>query len=246
MNGMLAAVMFLTRVRVPASVARTPLGLATPWFPIVGAALGLAAVGVAAAMTRFTAAPPILTALCIVALGAWITGALHLDGLADTIDGFGGARDRDKVLAIMRDPRTGSFAVVALVLVIGIKANAIAELLRRNAYAGLLIAAPALSRWTVAPLGWWLPYARQDHGLGAAVTRSQTLPGVFVTTGVALAISFAAAGTRAVPLWGVATAITACAGMQARRRLGGVTGDVFGACVELVETGALTMAVLLP
>lgn len=240
---MLAAVMFLTRLRVPAAACRGDLGRAMVWFPIVGAALGLCGAAVAYVASGVAAVPSTLTALLLVSLAAWVTGAIHLDGLADAADGLGAGRDGDAALRIMRDPHVGSFGVVTLMLVMSTKVAALSVLLERGTHAAVLVAAPALARWTVAPLGLWLPCARPG-GLGEAITRSATGPAAVAATVAAVAIAAAALGTDAVAALAAAAAVTLAAGNAARRRIGGVTGDVFGACIELTETAVLVTGVL--
>lgn len=114
--------------------------------------------------------PPALSAAVLVGLGAWVTGAIHLDGLADTADGFGGGRAREDVLRIMRDPTIGSYGAVAFVALVTTKMAALAALLERNTALPFLVAAPAMSRWTIVALGTWLPYARTEGRLGEVVT----------------------------------------------------------------------------
>lgn len=242
---MFAAVMFLTRIRVPAAARRAPLARAVAWFPLVGAALGLAGAGIAQLLHRHAGAPAMMTALLVVALAVWVTGAIHLDGLADAADGFGGGRTPDAVLRIMRDPRVGSFGVLAVVLAISIKASAMATLVERHAEGAFLVAAPAVARWTVVPLALALPYARPSGGLGAAVTDSRRVGPAAIATVLAAAIAVAAAGAAAPVALTVAALITLAVGAHARRRIGGVTGDVFGACIELTETGVLVTGVFL-
>lgn len=240
---MLLAVMFLTRVPVPAGACRGDLGRAVVWFPVVGAGLGLCGAGIAYAANE-AAVPPMLTALLLVSLGAWSTGAIHLDGLADTADGFGGGRSRDAVLRIMRDPRLGSFGALALILVVSMKAAALAVLVERGTYAAVLTTAPALARGTVAPLGFWLPYARPGGGLGEAIARKTTKVAVALTTAAAVVIALAALGAAGVAALVAAGVVTLGVGAAARRRIGGVTGDVFGACIELTEVAVLAAGVL--
>jgi len=243
MNALIAATTFLTRVRMPARDAMNDIGGAVRWFPVVGAAIGAAAGALAWMASRVQAVPPLLAALLIIALGAWVTGGIHLDGLADMADGFGGGATRADVLRIMRDSRIGAFGTIALILVIAIKGVALATLIERGTAPPLLIAAATLSRWTIVALGAWLPYARADGGLGEAVTQRRDAAGLLLATSLTLAISAIAGWWTAIYLWISAAAIITAMGRLARRRIGGVTGDVFGATVELVETGVLVVAV---
>lgn len=245
MTGILVATAFLTRVPVPLVVRAEDVGRAVRWFPLVGGAIGGATALVAWAMHDVIGVPPALSAILLVSLGAWITGALHLDGLADMADGFGGGQNRDDVLRIMRDPTIGSYGAVTLVAVIMMKVTALATLLDRDAAFPFLVAAPSMSRWTIVALGTWLPYARAEGGLGEAVTRAGDTTGLLVATAITAAIAFAVLRTAAVLPWGFATVAMAALGRTTRRRIGGVTGDVFGASVELAETMVLVGGVLL-
>lgn len=245
MTGILVATAFLTRVPVPSVAGVQDVGRAARWFPLVGAAIGGAGALAAWGMRAVIGVPPALCAILLVCLDAWMTGALHLDGLADMADGFGGGRNRDDVLRIMRDPAIGSFGAVALVAVITMKVTALATLLDRGAALPFLVAGPAISRWTIVVLGTWLPYARAEGGLGEAVTRAGDRTGLLIATAIAGAIAFAALRTAAILPWGFASLCLVMLGRTTRRRIGGVTGDVFGASVELAETAVLISGVLL-
>jgi adenosylcobinamide-GDP ribazoletransferase len=145
----------------------------------------------------------------------------------------------------MRDSVIGSYGAIALVLVIATKAAAVATLLERDAARMFLIAAPALSRWTIVALGAWLPYARPEGGLGQAVTQDGNMTGLLVATAITAGVATAALRADALLPCSVAVLMTLAVGRSARRRIGGVTGDVFGASVELTETTVLLGAVLL-
>jgi adenosylcobinamide-GDP ribazoletransferase len=240
----LVAAAFLTRVPIPIVATRADVSAATRWFPLVGGILGGTAALLASLMHDLLAVPPTVTAVLLVGLGAWVTGAIHLDGLADTADGFGGGRTREDVLRIMRDPVIGSFGATALLIVVIAKAAAVAALLERGAAAPFLVIAPATSRWTISVLAASLRYARAEGGLGEAAT-DQRLPALLVSTTLTAAISLAAAGVHGLFVWGPALLTTAWMGRAAKRRIGGVTGDVFGANVELTETVVLLFGVVL-
>jgi len=243
-KAVLVATAFLTRIPVRVDAGASDVGRAARWFPLVGAGLGSMA-GLAAWGLDLAAAPPPLSAWLLVGLGAWVTGALHLDGLADVADGLGGGKNRDDALRIMRDPAIGSFGAITLLVLVGVKVGALTALLERHAAVPVLVAAPALSRWTVVALGAWLPYARPEGGLGHAVTRLHDAFGLLFATSVTAVVAVAALGIESLILWTVAVLVMAALGRTARRRVGGVTGDVFGASVELTETAVLVGAVLL-
>lgn len=245
MRGVLVATAFLTRLRVPVVAGAVDVGRAARWFPLIGGLLGGATALIAWTMTEVMDFPAALTATLVVGLGAWATGAIHLDGLADTADGFGGGRDREEVLRIMRDPLIGSYGAAALVFVVGVKVTAIAALLDRGAGLPFVVAAPAISRWTISALAAWLPYARTEGGLGKAVTHERDTVGLVVATAVTALIAIGALRVDALIVWAVAALTAVWIARTARRRIGGVTGDVFGASVELTETSVLLCGVLL-
>lgn len=245
MRTLLVATAFLTRIPVPVAADACDVGRATRWFPLVGTGLGIAAALAARGMDGTPGLPPVLGALLIVGLGAWATGAIHLDGLADTADGFGGGATREDVLRIMHDPAIGSFGAIALLLVMGAKVGALATLLDRHSAVPVLVAAPTLSRWTIVALGAWLPYARPEGGLGEAVTGRHDSSGLFWATAVTSVVTLLALRVDGLILWTCAAGVMVALGRTARRRIDGVTGDVFGASVELSETAVLIGAVLL-
>jgi cobalamin 5'-phosphate synthase/cobalamin synthase len=244
MKPLLVAAVFLTRLPVPIEATAADVRAAMRWFPAVGAALGTVAAVASLALSRLDV-PPLLSATLLIAAGAWVTGAIHLDGVADMADGFGGGRTKDDALRIMRDPRVGSFGAVALIVVLGLKVAALTALIERRIDASALITAPTLSRWTVVALGRWLPYARPEGGLGLAATESHDPAGFLIATIIAAAVSIAAAGIGALALWVSMLAVVGLVGRAAARHIGGVTGDVFGATVELAEAVMLITAVLL-
>ena len=245
MRGVLVATAFLTRVPVPVVAGAVDVGRAARWFPLIGGLLGGATALIAWTMTEIMDFPAALTATLVVGLGAWATGGIHLDGLADTVDGFGGGRDREAVLRIMHDPLIGSYGAAALVFVIGVKVTAIAALLDRSAALPFIVAAPAISRWTISALATWLPYARTEEGLGQAVTKERDTIGLVVATAVTALIAIAALRADALIVWAFAALTAVWIARTARRRIGGVTGDVFGASVEITETSVLLCGVLL-
>jgi adenosylcobinamide-GDP ribazoletransferase len=240
----LAAVGFLTRLPLGPRYEPKPDALlrAAPLFPLVGAALGLAVGGAAIGLAQVL--PPLLAGLLAVALELILTGALHVDGLADSADGLGG-RDREHSLAIMRDHSLGAYGAAALTLDLAIKAVALGALAEAQAL-GPIVAALAISRAAPLPLARLLSYARADGGTGAVLAgRIGTRP-VLAGVALAVAVGLAAAGADdALLLVSCGVAVTASAAVLAGRRLSGVTGDVMGAAIELCALGCLVVAVAL-
>lgn len=245
MRGLLLAVAFLTRipVRLPADTGERDQGMAVAMYPLVGLGLGIAlALPAAGAVALGLAAPPV--AAILVALLAALTGALHLDGLADTADAWLGAHgDRERMLAIMKDPTCGPAGVVVIVLALLGKVTAVAALLwEPTGWIGLLLA-PLLARTGCALLFPLLPYVRPG-GLGEPGARYLAEGTLLVTVTGSVLIAVIVGGWTGVSMLVVAAAVLAGAGRLMRRLLGGFTGDTAGALVETLETATLLTAAL--
>jgi adenosylcobinamide-GDP ribazoletransferase len=232
--GPIFALQFLTVV--PPLWRRTPrpadFGVADACFPLVGLALG----GVLVLLDWLTAAvlPSTVRAVALVAILAALTGALHLDGLVDTFDGAFAGSDRAGRLAIMRDPRAGTFGVVAVVLLLLLKVAAAGELTSSRAAA--LALAPCLGRWAIVYATWTFPYARPE-GLGRGFKDGLRRAHVAFAGLSALGASTYLAGVFGMLVFCAATAATWALGSWLAGRLGGLTGDTYGALCETVETG---------
>jgi adenosylcobinamide-GDP ribazoletransferase len=236
-DDLIAATLFLTRVPLVHRLG-TPSGLsrALRAFPLVGAAIGLVAALVYWLATVFGLAP-LPAALLTIGATAGLTGALHEDGLADCADGFGGGRDRAAKLAIMRDSRIGSYGVLALVLGVGLRAGALADLTPSDA-AAALVAAHAASRAAMPLVMALLEPARSD-GLAAGLGRPSEL---VLAQAVILGVLLCALVTG--PFAGIVAlsfAALVLAGLEslARRQIGGYTGDVLGAAQQVTEIAIL-------
>ncbi len=206
---------------------------AAGWFPLVGILLGAIYAGAASLVKPHL--PYAVAAVLLVVLDALATGGLHIDGLADTADGFGGGRSREDVLRIMGDHAIGSYGGVALALLVALKVTAYAALLQQSDWIPALILIPALGRWSMLLLTATLPYARESasvvDGMG---TRSLA----WGTVAMAAALIAARSG-RAWIATAVVVAVTGGFGIYCRRRIGGITGDTLGANLELSESVAL-------
>lgn len=211
-------------------------------FPLVGALLGAAVAGVALATDLVL--PPLAAATLAVTFGLVATGALHLDGLADSADGLGG-RSPERALEIMRDHAVGAYGAAAITLDLILRIVLLGALLEHGEALAALVVAGAVSRAAVLPLPLALPYAREVAGPGAALSEQPN--GARAALGVATAavVSLAILGLEGPPILALAALAALAVGLLARRRLSGVTGDVLGATIELAELAALaTLAAL--
>jgi adenosylcobinamide-GDP ribazoletransferase len=240
-TGLVRAVRYLTIVPVPARApgpnlpdSLVDLGRAAPWFPVVGLALGLGLAAVERIAARLF--PPLLVALLTIAAWKLMTGGLHLDGLADCLDGLAG-RDTEQRLAIMRDSRIGTFAAIGLVLVLLVDVAALAEITDHWRWRALVIA-PTVGRATPLLLAQLFPAARRD-GHGACFQAGMGRGSASLALALALCVAFGALGWSG--LIGAAMGILAALliGWQFARRLEGITGDVLGAAVEITELAVL-------
>jgi len=238
-SGLLLAARYLTIVPLadPGTTPREALGRAAGWFPVVGAVLGLGLGATDWLTTRLF--PSLLAALLTVTVWKFFTGGLHLDGLADCLDGLMG-HDRERRLAIMRDSRIGTFGAVGLILVLLLEIVAVADLPQLVRWR-VLVLAPAVARATPALLARLFRPARAD-GQGAAFVAGVGWPQATLAFLVAALVAVVVLGLPGLLAAVLALlAAVAVAGLIARR-LGGITGDVFGAAVESAElVAALAM-----
>ncbi len=252
MNGLLAAVAFLTRLPMPQAAQVSPVELpkVCGWFGLVGWMVGL--VMALSAEVGIVLFGPWVGAALAVGAGVLLTGALHEDAVADTADAFFATKDRDKALGIMKDSRIGAYGGVALVLVLLLKVAAIAELSHtspQGLLAGTLAASAALSRaWSV-----WLMGALNPIQSAVSLGRVYGTTVTPVQSGVALLTATALGGLGLALYAGtIGPVLLAGAGGFAvamvlrtffHRRLGGYTGDCLGAATVLCELAGL-LAVL--
>ncbi len=240
MNTFFAALQFLTLFPWPKRMDRSAdeVGRSTIFFPVIGLLLGLILVLFNSLLKPF--ASSMLSSVCLVAILAWLTRGLHLDGLGDTFDGLGAGGDRERILRVMDDSHTGAFGLIAIVLSLFFKIHAI-ESLDVDRWGALLLA-PILGRWAMVLLGYRSKAAKTGLGsifmdrLGA----KQFYWATFMTLFLAAAVSRAAG----VVLMAWVAVLTIGSKSYFHRRLGGVTGDTFGAVGELSETSVLVILAL--
>jgi adenosylcobinamide-GDP ribazoletransferase len=230
----LAALQFLTLlpplIRRPFSARE--LGGSTAYYPLIGALIGLLLWGVDALLASVL--PVSVRSALVLALWVVISGALHLDGFLDSCDGLFGGFTPESRLEIMRDERTGAYALTGGILLLLIKftaLNALAPELRP----GVLISAPTLGRWSMTVALGAFPYAREG-GLGRQIKDNTHWLQTVIATILALLVSWVAAGWIGLACVGVAGITTWIAARFTLKRIPGLTGDIYGAINETVET----------
>ena len=263
-NGLRSAIGFLTILPLAPSGGPASMASARGWFPLVGLLLGtvLASIDVITLLvlgadfpgrsrgtvTYFPISTILLWSILLVVTMVVLTRALHLDGFMDSWDALLGGFDRERRMAILRDPNVGAFAVVGVICLLLVKVAAMIGLPTTGAdRLPVLLLFPCLSRWAMLLTMELYPYVR-SNGIGTAFFdggqgrfRWQLILG-FVFT---LVVSVTLAGMVGLVLLAAACAVAWGIGAWATRLLGGVTGDIYGAVNELTEVVVLLMALML-
>lgn len=227
------AFQFLTRLPMPSvTFEEDSLSRSVKFFPLVGLAVGSGAALLQSVLIVHLARP--LTAFVVLTYLVLITGCLHEDGLADTADGFGGGWTKDRVLAILRDSRIGSYGAIALVLSLLARYLLLASLPMER-FIAYVISAHVLCRWSSLPLSYFLPPAREQEGQGARIAKLTSFSSLLFGSALSTAIViFALRRSSVAPLL-VAPLIVLVSGWFYNKKIGGITGDCFGATNQLTE-----------
>jgi len=227
------AFQFLTIIPLPfrLNYQDGDMGKSMRWFPLVGLAIGLL---LAALQYCFMFIfPEQIVALLLVAALALVTGALHLDGLADVFDGFGARGGRERFLAVMKDSSTGAIGVVALVLGLLLKYQAILHLPAELKYGGIILF-PAVARLVQVMMATGSRQARAE-GLGACFISSTGMNEVLIASSTVLIAAFFLLGITGIICCLVAATFAWSSKSYFHYRLGGLTGDIIGCTSELAE-----------
>jgi adenosylcobinamide-GDP ribazoletransferase len=234
------AIGFLTRLPVPHPDGATPQNFARAYrlFPVVGGLIGLA-VGLLCLGLRYAGVPDLAAAALALGASALLTGALHEDGLADVADGFGGGRDFEAKLAIMRDSRLGTYGAMILLVSFATKLAALAAIPDDYVVQSLIVT-HALARGMLPSIAANLPYAREDglaRGAGQPDAATAAIAGA-----LALVIALVTLGWSDALWAAVAAGLSGFAMARlALRQIGGQTGDVLGGAEQVAETAILVV-----
>jgi adenosylcobinamide-GDP ribazoletransferase len=217
----------------PAAVGRSAI-----FFPVIGLMLGSILVLVNFLLDPFASAG--LLSVILVTLLTLATGGLHLDGLGDTFDGLGAGGDRDRVLSVMDDSHTGVFGLIAIVLVLLLKVHAL-ESMDVDRWRALLVA-PILGRWAMVLLAYRSKAAKA--GLGSNLIDHLQTKHFLLATLLTLLLVAAIWRRNGIVMMAWVAIFTTASKNYFHRRLGGVTGDIFGAIGELSETSVVVLLAL--
>ena len=243
LRGMVLALSFLTTLPVPGlrTIDSAEQGVSLLWYPLVGLLLGWLLTIAAPALPG----PWYLQAGLLTLLWVVVTGGLHLDGLADCADAWlGGLGDRERTLELLKDPLCGTMGVLALVFVVLLKLVAVAALLQASAVQNLWLVL-LLPRASLLGLFLSTDYVRAG-GLGDILAREfSRVAAIAVLCALAMMLWLLLPGQLWLALLLTAVATLLLVRYAARRRLGGFTGDVAGALVEIQEVALLLVLVAL-
>jgi adenosylcobinamide-GDP ribazoletransferase len=239
--GFWAALQFLTIFPTPLRhrvTARTS-GQSLTYFPLVGLILGAILLGLYYGLSLILP-PAVVTALLIIAL-IILTGAHHLDGFIDTCDGVFAGKSKKERLDIMSDTKVGAFGIVSVVLLLLLK---YASLFSVSAILPALLLMPTLSRWTMVSIIFTFPYAKSS-GMGLPFKQGATWQRLTIATVIALIVAVVLLRWWGLALMTVLWLIAFGTAGYFRSRLGGLTGDNYGAINELSEVLVLLLIILI-
>jgi len=231
MRGLFIGLQFLTQLPIRTkAVTSSEIVQSYYFYPVIGFLIGVGAVLLRRLLVM--AFPPSFSIALVLAFLIWISGGLHDDGLADVADGMGGGWTPRERLTIMKDSRIGAFGTTILILAVFAKYSALTSMNAVRLDASI-VTAQILGRWAFLPMGFFNPPA--GEGLGSEFMKGLTAKAVFIGTLMATSAVILLCrihGSLAVAL---AVVVIALASVYFRRRLGGVTGDCFGATFQFVE-----------
>ncbi len=234
MTSFFAALRFLTILPVPGGWCggEEALKRSVPFFAVVGLCIGGLAAGVDAAFLRIL--PPLPAAVLVVLFLMAASGGLHVDGLADTADGFFSSRGRERMLEIMRDSRTGPMGTAAVACVLVLKVAALASV-PPTRMLGAALLMPVAGRFGIAVVMAALPYARTDGGLCAVFLRGRTSGQAVWALAIFSFVAWWASGWMGLGTVAVSAVAALLFANYCRHKIGGFTGDTLGAVCEIVE-----------
>lgn len=234
------AIALLTRIPLPNAAFPTqgtrPAAHAAWAYPLVGLLIGGIAI-LAAFLALAIGLPPGIAALIALLAGILATGAMHEDGLADCADGFWGGWDPARRLEIMKDSQIGTYGVIALMMSLGLRWIALADLFATDAWIPIVLGAAVASRASMVCVMYALPPARTD-GLSRQTGHP---PKMAALIAIGFGLGALILGLPANPMLPIviAAGATIAAALVARAKIGGQTGDVLGATQQGAETAIL-------
>lgn len=234
LESIVVAFQFLTRLYLPINVEWNTANLrrSLMWFGLVGAFIGAILAGAMTLFNRFDLIPAV-SAIIILIIWIFITGGMHIDGISDMADGFFSMRDKEKTLEIMKDSHVGAFGVITIVFLLLIKFEMLKEFIIIEKNVWLLILPPTIARIAA---GLVLSFYETTKKSGLGYTFHSSNPRIFWAIGfiVTLIIS-SILNIKSLIFIGIAILASNLMALWAKKKIGGLNGDIYGAIVETVE-----------
>lgn len=234
LESIVVAFQFLTRLYLPINVEWDTANLrrSLMWFGLVGAFIGVILAGAMTLFNRFDLIPAV-SAIIILIIWIFITGGMHIDGISDMADGFFSMRDKEKTLEIMKDSHVGAFGVITIVFLLLIKFEMLKEFIIIEKNVWLLILPPTIARIAA---GLVLSFYETTKKSGLGYTFHSSNPRIFWAIGfiVTLIIS-SILNIKSLIFIGIAILASNLMALWAKKKIGGLNGDIYGAIVETVE-----------
>jgi adenosylcobinamide-GDP ribazoletransferase len=234
LNGLLAALQFLSVLPIHRKFEADDIGRSLVWFPVAGLFIGLCSAMVYG-VTRMFCFPAIVSALAGVMALAGFSGFLHLDGVADTADGFLSSRPRERILEIMRDTRIGTMGVIGVFCVLAFKWAALLSLPPAIGWR-ILVLAPIVGRAGQIITMHYMPYARLEGGLASVFLAHCSRQTVLIAIFACILAAAVLGGGRGIMALCVSGIFGFYFNFRCLRKIGGMTGDTLGAISEGIET----------
>lgn len=234
LESIVVAFQFLTRLYLPINVEWDTANLrrSLMWFGLVGVFIGVILAGAMTLFNRFDLIPAV-SAIIILLIWIFITGGMHIDGISDMADGFFSMRDKEKTLEIMKDSHVGAFGVITIVFLLLIKFEMLKEFIIIEKNVWLLILPPTIARIAA---GLVLSFYETTKKSGLGYTFHSSDPRIFWAIGfiVTLIIS-SILNIKSLIFIGIAILASNLMALWAKKKIGGLNGDIYGAIVETVE-----------
>ncbi len=235
LRGLITALRTLTILPVPGNDAKN-MASSLPWFPLAGCLLGGILYGIAVVWGLCIGNSwPQGAAMVLTGCGILLTKGIHMDGLADWADAFGNLHDKNRTLAIMKDSHIGAFGAIAIVFVLLAKWVSLTRIIACGSL-NCIVSAYIVSRTMQVELAASLPYARAEGGIAAPFIRDAKFLHRAVALASALVMLMLLNGLAGLIILAVGWIACGALGLWAKKRIGGVTGDILGACSEIIET----------
>lgn len=234
LESIVVAFQFLTRLYLPINVEwdTTNLRRSLMWFGLVGAFIGVILAGAMTLFNRFDLIPAV-SAIIILIIWIFITGGMHIDGISDMADGFFSMRDKEKTLEIMKDSHVGAFGVITIVFLLLIKFEMLKEFIIIEKNVWFLILPPTIARIAA---GLVLSFYETTKKSGLGYTFHSSDPRIFWAIGFVVTLIISSIlNIKSLIFIGIAILASNLMALWAKKKIGGLNGDIYGAIVETVE-----------